>query len=376
MEVDWAGSTASLVDTDTGDHIPAYVFVAALPYSGYAYVEAFLSQDQECWIAAHNNAYRFFGGVTRILVPDNLKTGADKVTREETIINKAYQEMAEHYGTAVIPARVKAPKDKATVEGTVGVISTWILAALRGQQFLSLSELNSAIKEKLGEFLNKPFQKKEGRRSSLFADEKPFLRPLPDRPYELASWKVATVQYNYHVHVDGQYYSAPFEYIRHKVDVRLTRGVVEMFFEGGRICSHPRLTGRPGQYSTQESHMPPDHRKYAAWDGERFRKWAAKIGPHTAELISSLLAAQKVEQQGYKSCLALLRLGDKYSAGRLEAACGRALSFTAQPSFKAVAAILKAGQDRLQEEPQGLQPASEHGFTRGVDYYSGRGGKC
>jgi transposase len=171
MEVDWAGSTAFLIDTDTGGRIPAYIFVAALPYSGYAYVEAFLSQNQEGWINGHNNAYRFFGGVARILVPDNLKVGVDKVTKDEVAINKVYQEMAEHYNTAIIPARVKAPRDKSTVEGTVGIISTWILAALRNQQFLSLRELNLAIKEKLTDFLKKPFQKKEGSRPTLFAEE-------------------------------------------------------------------------------------------------------------------------------------------------------------------------------------------------------------
>lgn len=149
MEVDWAGQTAEVIDTDTGEIIPAYVFVAALPYSGYAYVEAFLSQNQENWITAHVNAYKFFGGVTKILVPDNLKTGVEKVSRHEPVINKTYQEMAEHYGTAVIPARVKSPKDKPTVEGAVGIISTWILAAIRNLQFLSLQELNEAIIEKL-----------------------------------------------------------------------------------------------------------------------------------------------------------------------------------------------------------------------------------
>lgn len=179
MEVDWAGQTARIIDTDTGEIIEVYVFVAALPYSGYAYVEAFLSQNQESWITAHVNAYRFFGGVTRILVPDNLKTGVEKVTKGETVINKTYQEMAEHYGTAVIPARVRAPKDKPTVEGSVGIISTWILAAMRNQQFLSLRELNAAIREKLKAFLEKPFQKKDGSRATLFAEEKPFLLPLP-----------------------------------------------------------------------------------------------------------------------------------------------------------------------------------------------------
>jgi transposase len=243
MEVDWAGTTAFLTDTDTGGRIPAYIFVAALPYSGYAYVEAFLSQDQESWIAAHNNAYRFFGGVTRILVPDNLKTGVDKVTREETVINKAYQEMAEHYGTAVIPARVKAPKDKATVEGSVGVISTWILAALRQRRFLSLPELNQAIMEKLAEFLHKPFQKKDGSRASLFDEEKPYLAALPSRPYELAVWKLATVQYNYHIAVNGQNYSVPFEYIRRQVEARITKNMIEVLYEGPHLFAS--AAGRP-----------------------------------------------------------------------------------------------------------------------------------
>ncbi len=377
MEVDWAGDTASLVDTDTGGRIPAYIFVAALPYSGYAYVEAFLSQDQECWISAHNNAYRFFGGVTRILVPDNLKTGVDKVTKDEVIINKVYQEMAEHYHTAIIPARVKAPKDKATVEGTVGIVSTWILAALRNQQFFSLRELNAAVREKLVIFLDKPFQKKDGSRSILFAEERSFLSPLPDRPYELALWKVATVQYNYHVAVNGQNYSVPFEYIKRKVDVRITGKTVEIFFDGHRICSHPRLGGRLGQYSTTENHMPPAHRQYAAWDGDRFRKWATKIGAGVAEVVRLMLSAHKVEQQGYKSCLALLRLADKYSAERLEAACGRALSLTASPSYKGITAILRSGQDRIQNEsPPSSSSGQEYGFTRGADYYRRRSEEC
>mgnify|MGYP001097377086 CR=1 FL=1 len=272
MEVDWAGQTAEIIDTDTGEIINAYVFVAALPYSGYAYVEAFLSQNQESFITAHVNTYNFFGGVTRILVPDNLKTGVEKVSRSETIINKTYQEMAEHYGTAVIPARVRAPKDKSTVEGTVGIISTWIPAAIRNQQFLSLRELNLAIREKLQIFNNKSFQKKDGSRAILFADEKPFLLPLPPRAFELAAWKIATVQYNYHISVDNQNYSVPFEYIKQKVDVRVTKNVIEVFFDGNRICSHPRLYGRSGQYSTLESHMPPDHKKYVQWNGETVQK--------------------------------------------------------------------------------------------------------
>jgi hypothetical protein len=352
------------------------VFVAALPYSGYAYVEAFLSQNQECWIAAHVNAYRFFGGVTRILVPDNLKTGVEKVTKGETVINKTYQEMAEHYGTAVIPCRVGAPKDKATVEGSVGIISTWILAALRNQQFLSLRELNFAIREKLTTFLEKPFQKKEGSRATLFAEEKSFLLPLPANQFELAVWKIAMVQYNYHISVEDQNYSVPFEYIKQKVDVRVTKNVIEVFFEGNRICSHPRLYGRNNQYSTIEAHMPPDHQKYVTWNGDRFKNWAAKIGENTVSVVRLFLEGHKVEQQGYKACMALLKLADKYSVGRLETACAKALSYTGRPSLKSIQAILKSGQDKIQEAPPAYPSLSKYGLTRGADYYSRRDGKC
>ncbi len=375
MEVDWAGQNAHIIDTDTGEIIKAYVFVAVLPYSGYAYVEAFLSQDQECWTTAHVNAYQYFGGVTRILTPDNLKTGIIKNSKSETVINKIYQELAEHYGTAVIPARPRAPKDKASVEGSVGIISTWILAALRNQQFLSLRELNEAIHEKLIEFNSKPFQKKDGNRASTFAEEKPFLLPLPNRPYELATWKVATVQYNYHICTDSQNYSCPYEYIKQKVDVRITKNVVEIFFEGNRIASHPRLHGRPGQYSTIEEHMPPDHQKYINWNGERFIAWAEKIGENTAVVVRFFLSSHKVEQQGYKSCMALLKLADKYSVQRLEAACVRALSYTTRPSLKSVQAILRSGQDKLSETTPALETASaasQYGFTRGAEYYKRR----
>jgi transposase len=371
MEVDWAGKTASIRNTDTGEPIKAYIFVAVLPYSGYAYVEAFLSEDQESWINAHVNAYGYFGGVTRILVPDNLKTGVTKHTRQETVINRTYQEMAEHYGTAVLPARVRSPKDKASVEGSVGVISTWIIAALRNQQFLSLWELNLSIRSKLDEFNAKPFQKKEGSRMSVFEEERTFLLPLPEHPYELAVWKIATVQFNYHVAVEGENYSVPYEYIKQKVHVRLTRRLVEVFFEGTRVASHPRLSGRPGQYSTYEEHMPREHQEYMSWNGERFLNWAGKIGEHTKTVVGLFLSRNQVEQQGYKSCLALLKLSDTYSAPRLEQACRRVLTFTERPSLKSIQTILKSGQDKLprnERVPELPQP-SRHGFTRGRDYY-------
>lgn len=373
LEVDWAGATMEITDNLTGEIIPAHIFVAAHSYSGYAYVEAFLSQSQESWIAAHVNAYRFFGGVTRILVPDNLKTGVAKTGRYEPVINRSYHEMAEHYGTAVLPARVRKPKDKPSVEGAVGVISTWIIAALRNWKFFSLRELNEAIRGKLEEFHQRPFQKREGSRLSVFLEEeKPLLLPLPPKEFEFAHWKICTVAYNYHISVDKMFYSVPYEYIKKRVDVRLTRSMVEVFLDGDRIASHARKHGHPGQYSTQPEHMPEDHRKYTQWNAERFLSWARSIGDNTVVVVKAILASRKIEQQGYRACMALLKLSDKYSGIRLEAACKRALTYTASPSFKSIQTILSTGQDKLpDEEPS--DPSAEFGFTRGPGYY-GDGG--
>lgn len=369
MQVDWAGQTGGIIDSDTGKIIPVYLFVSVLPYSGYAYVEPCLDMKQQAWINAHVHAYQYFGGVTKLLVPDNLKTGVLKNTKDETVINRSYREMAEHYGTAILPARPRTPKDKAAVEGTVGIVSTWILAALRNQQFFSLEELNEAVQDKLYDFNHKPFQKKEGSRAEAFEEEKPFLLPLPASPLEMASWKIATVQYNYHVSVEKQNYSVPYEYIKQKVDVRITSRTVEVFFDGNRIASHPRLHGRPNQYSTNESHMPPEHWEYLQWNGERFIYWAKQIGESTESVVRHFLSMYKVEQQGYKSCMALLKLSDTYSSVRLEAACSKALTFMPAPNLKSIQSILKSGQDKLLlKEPEEEKP-KRRGFTRGADYY-------
>lgn len=371
MQVDWAGDTATVIDTDTGEAIPAYIFVSSLPYSGYAYVEAFFSMNQECWIAAHVNAFRYYGGITRIIQCDNLKTGVIAHSRSEVTLNKSYSEMAEYYGSAVLPCRVRSPKDKAMVEGTVGVISNYIIAALRNRQFLSLNELNEAVFERLYAFNHKPFQKREGSRALSFEEEKPFLLPLPERPFELAEWKVATVAPNYHISVDKTNYSVPYEYIKQKVDARITRSIVEVFFGGNRICSHRRLYGRANQYSTTEEHMPPNHQQYVQWNGERFIKWALKIGINTKVVITAVLGGYKVEQQGYKACMGILKLADKYSPERLENACKKALSFTPRPSLKNIQAILSSGQDSL-ETAEIAVSSSQYGFTRGAGYYEGR----
>lgn len=375
IEVDWAGSTAALVDRDTGELTQAYVFVAVLPFSQYSYVEAFLSMKQESWIAAHVNMYQYFGGVSKILVPDNLKTGVIKTDWHNPELNKTYREMSEHYNTAIIPARVRKPKDKASVESTVGSISTWIIAVLRNEKFFTLSELNKSIKEKLTSFNSRPFQKKEGSRLSIFlGEEKSMLLPLPVTPFELATWKQATVQFNYHIQVEKMHYSVPSEYIKYVVDVRITRNVVEVFYNNHRLTSHPKLYGRIGQYSTIEEHMPEDHRKYLKWNSERFIAWAEKIGPSTTVTIKSILASYRVEEQGYKSCMGLLKLADKYSVNRLEAACSRALYYTPHPSYKSVKSILTTSQDKLTTETRkhDTEETAAFGFTRGADYYGGK----
>jgi hypothetical protein len=262
---------------------------------------------------------------------------------------------------------VKSPKDKVTVEGAVGIISSYILAGMRNHRFFTLKELNDAIREKLHAYNHKSFQKKDGSRATLFADERQHLLPLPKTPYEQSSWKIATVSFNYHIEVDQQYYSVPFEYIKRKVDVRITRNTVEVFFDGSRICSHAKLHDKRGQYSTHEAHMPPNHQKYVQWNGERFRQWAAKIGENTVTVIETILTTHKVEQQGYRACMALLKLSEQYSPERLEAACTRALFYTPRPSYKAIQTILKSGQDK--PDTPASTTNSKFGFTRGADYY-------
>ena len=372
MEVDWAGQTASVMDRLTGETTAAYVFVATLPCSGYSYVEAFFSQNQESWTTAHIHAFEYFGGTPRLLIPDNLKTGVEKSNWYSPTINKTYLELAEHYGCAVVPARVRKPKDKPSVEGTVGNISTWIIAALRNQKFFALSDLNEAIAERLQIFNEKPFQKKPGSRWSAFIeDEKEFLQQLPKDRYELALWKTLTCGFNYHISVDSNFYSVPYEYIKHEMDVRVTGMTIEVFYQNHRVCSHPRLYGRQGQYSTIPEHMPEKHKKYTEWNAERFLSWAKSIGPNTKTAITAILSYHKIEQQGYRACMGVLKLGDRHGVQRLESACEKALSYTPNPSYKNIDSILKSGSDKLTAARKAeAKPVDEsHSFIRGADYY-------
>ncbi len=308
--------------------------MGVLSYSQLAYVEAFLNQNLESWIAAHINMFRYFGGVSQILVPDNLKVGVTQPDWYSPEIQKNYQEMAEHYDTVIMPARIRKPRDKANVEGNVGKISTWILSAIRHLKFFSLVELNDAIEQSLKLIITDRFRRRKAADIACSRKKRHTCCPLPKTPFELATWKVATVQFNYHIAVDGMYYSVPFEYIKQKVSVKVTRSSIEVFMGQARLCSHPRLYGRKGQYSTIQIHMPPDHQKYLEWDADRFVNWSSKVGPYAKAVTLGILSRHKVKQQGFRACMGgLLKLADKYSSKRLEAACERALTFL-QPQLQ------------------------------------------
>jgi transposase len=371
MFVDWAGAKMKVIDRETGEIKEACIFVSTIGASAYPYVEAFPSEGLENWITAHVHALKYYGGVPRLLVPDNLKTGVKKSCNYDPELNKTYLELSEHYGCAIVPARSRKPKDKAPVEGTVGNISTWIIAALRHQKFFSFNELNLAIREKLGEYSETPFQKKDGSRRSAFVEiDMHALRPLPSKHYEMATWKLATVSFNYHIEVDKMYYSVLYTYIQKKVDVKITTFAIEIYSNNVRICTHQRLQGKAGQYSTNPEHMPPNHREYVSWDSDRFLAWACKIGDNTRELIQKVLASKKIEQQSYKSCFGLLKLADRYTTFRLENACQKALALRS-PSYTTVNNILKNGMDKVTKEPTVKNNIiTINSNVRGAGYYA------
>lgn len=367
--IDYAGLTIPYVSQETGEEHKAYVFVATMGASSYTYAEAQESQAMKCWIGGHVRAFEFFGGVPEILVPDNTKTGITSACRYEPDINPTYQDMATHYGAAVIPARVRRPRDKAKVETGVQVVEYRVMAALRKRQFFSIDEINQALRPKLEELNNRQMRHLGKSRKELFEQlDKPALKPLPERAYELAEWKRAKVSIDYHVEYFGHYYSVPYLHIHKNVDIRATEHVVEVFLKGKRIASHKRDSTK-GHHSTQPEHMPEAHRKYAEWNPERFIRWAEKSGSATAQMVKHLLCARRHPEQGYRSSLGLLRLESRYGKERLEAACHRALSFGLH-SYKGVKNILEAGLDKVKtEEPVSIMNKS-HLNIRGTKYYS------
>lgn len=376
LMVDWAGTKFSYYDADDAKDQPCHLFVATLPFSMMCYAEAFTNMKQEAWISAHVHMYSYFGGSTRLLICDNLKTGVISNRRyEDPELNKSYEELANHYHTALLPARVLAPKDKAAVEGSVGALTRRLASKFRNKRFFSLHELNKAIRKELDEFNKKPFQKKDGSRYSVYTEEElPFMKPLPGYGYEYAAWKVATVQLNYHISFDKQNYSVPYAYVRKKVDVRSTDNVVEIYYQGTRICSHRRLYGRKGQYATNIDHMPENHQLYSEWDSRRFKRWAENIGPNTKRVVDKMFEAYRVEEQAYKGCLSLLKLADKYSSGRLENACAVALAHIPSPRYKNIRLILEAGQDLPKEKDspeEATDSVNKYTHLRGASYYGG-----
>lgn len=376
LMVDWAGTTMPLYDKITGGCCKTYLFVATLPFSMYCYAQSCLTMKEDDWINVHIAMFEYFDGITRILIPDNLKTGIiSNKKHEDPVANRAYQELADHYQTALLPARVLAPRDKAAVEGAVGNLTSHIIARLRNRKFFDINEMNSAIRKELEQFNHAPFQKREGSRHSVFEEEEaPFMQPLPTHPYEFAQWKVATVQLNYHIAIETQNYSVPYEYVKKKVDVRYSRSTIEVFYKGTRICSHKRLHGRRGQYSTVVDHMPANHQLYSEWDSARFLKWASGIGDSTQLVVQKMFDTYHIEEQAYKGCLSLLKLADKYTPGRLEQACKAALERIPSPRYKNIRLILESGGDKTSNAPQAsARPpvTDQYALVRGGAYYGG-----
>jgi len=375
--VDYAGQTIPVTEPDTGKTSEAVLFVAALGASSYTYVWASFSQDISSWIEANVRALTFFAGVPEILVPDNLKTGIKRPCYYEPDINPTYHEMARHYGTVVIPARVRKPKDKAKVESAVQVAERWILAALRNHTFFSIEELNKAIAEKLQDLNSRKFQKMDGSRRSLYEIvDRPALKPLPSSPYIYAECKKARVNMDYHIEIDDHYYSVPYQLVKEQVEVWLTATTVEVLFKNRRVASHQRSYEKY-KHTTLTEHMPKAHQKYLEWTPSRIMDWAGKNGPNTGNLATCIMENRKHPEQGFRSCLGIMRLVKQYSPERVEAACGRALLLKAY-SCKSVESILKNNLDK-QDMPD-CSCSSEkkiiHYNIRGREYYEQKEVTC
>ena len=365
--VDYAGMTMEIFQE--GQLRQAQIFVATLGASNYTYAEATWTQSLPDWIGAHVRALTFFGGVPRLLVPDNLKSGVTHASYYEPEINPSYARFAEHYGVAVLPTRVRKPKDKAKVEAAVKAVEMHILARLRNRRLLSLGELNQEIAHYLEVLNNRPLQKLPGSRRSQFEEiDRPALAPLPDAAYVYAQWRKARAGIDYHVSVQKHYYSVPYTYIRKPLDVRVSEHTVEIFHKGQRIASHQRSL-RQGSYTTVHDHMPASHRHHAEWTPERLIRWAAKTGEATASLVEHLLTTYQHPEHGYRACLGIMRLAKTYGDERLEAASRRAVAIGSY-RYQSLKSILDKGLDQapLPVPPPEREPIT-HANIRGPQYY-------
>lgn len=366
--VDYAGPTLPVVDRDTGEVQRAQIFVAVLGASNYTFVEAHPAQNLESFITGHVHALEFFGGVPQLIVPDNLKSAIFKADRYEPTANRTYQEMAAHYGCAILPTRPRKPKDKPKAEVGVQIVERWVMAVLRNRVFFSFHELNQTIAKLMERLNSKPFQKLEGSRQSLFAaTDKLALHPLPPTPYEYADWKLCGVHIDYHIEIHRAFYSVPYSLVGQKVHARITHNIVEVFFKGKRVASHARVF-HGGEARTDMLHRPKSHQKHLEWTPSRLIAWGSSVGPNTGILVERILLKFKHPEQGYRSCLGLLSLSKKYSEERMEAACLRALSINA-PSYRSVKSILEKGLDKTEERPEDVRVTPNHGNIRGSAYY-------
>ena len=367
--VDYAGQTAAVIDPLTGEVRQAQVFVAALGASNYTYAEARWTQGLADWIGCHVNAFAFFGGVARQLICDNLKAGVTTASRYEPGVNRTYQDMAAHYGTAIVPTRVRKPRDKAKVEVAVQVVQRWVLARLRNHRFFSLAELNKAIREQVDELNARTMRRLGSSRRALFETiEHPALLELPAEPYAYAEWRRCRVALDYHVELHGHWYSVPYRLVREVVDARITEQTIEVFHRGTRVASHLRSPLRH-RHTTVADHMSSAHRRYAEWTPTRLLREAAVIGPATAALVELILHAKPHPEQGFRACLGILRLVRGYGAERLEAACQRGIDIGAR-SYGSVVSILRNNLDRAyRPQPVPDEPPLLHGNIRGGRYY-------
>ena len=366
---DYSGKKPHIVDERTGEHLAVELFVAVLGASNYTYAEATRTQQVPEFIASHTRAFAYLGGVPKVLVPDQLKSGVTLACRYEPGIQRTYEEMAQHYGTTVLPARPAKPKDKAKVEVGVQVAQRWILARLRNQTFFSLDALNERIAELLEELNARPMRVYGCSRRELFDRlDRKVLGPLPTKPFVYGEWTTARVNIDYHVEVERHYYSVPHALVHEQVDVRVSVMAVEIFCKHRRIATHAR-SGERGRHTTITAHMPERHRKHLEWTPSRILHWASTIGPNTARLAEAILSERPHPEHGYRSCLGILRLGKRYGHDRLEAACGRALVAGAR-SYRHVDSILKNGLDRVAVEAPPEKPAPTHENVRGKDYYN------
>jgi transposase len=366
--VDYCGQTVPLTDPDTGIVTQTQVFVAVMGASSYTYAEATLTQSLPDWLGSHVRAFLFLGGLPEIVVPDNLRSAVTKPCRYEPKLNPSYAELADHYHVAVLPARVRKPRDKAKAEAGVQLVQRWILAVLRNRTFFSLAELNQAIAELLTRLNAKPFRKISGSRASLFAElDQPALAPLPASHYQYADWLPVRLGFNYHVQLDDHFYSAPYQLKSEKLDARLTTFTVELFHKGKRVASHRRSFKRG--YTTIPEHMPQAHREYAEWTPERLVTWAAQIGEATAKLVETILAGKVHPQQGFISCMGIISLAKKYGNERVEAGSHRALAIGGT-SYSSLKSILVNGFDSKPLPEQTRPPqAILHANVRGNTYY-------